>query len=284
MGAGLRLKEVNDERRSAVGGGRGCKSCCASRATLPPSWWRDGPSGKLGRIWERFWNVWNSRGTQPELPVNARSQASLASSHHAHRGERAWMRKGLGRAGSVARRRRCARLAGCCLPRPPAPGGRCTRGSRPPVSGVRARGTGLHPLLLEYGRGTLDSGDYRAKFEGYRRYDAAREWEDHFPRPPTLLVVCGEQRAGRGVRRAALGWAGHAGALTTTVSRIDPGDGTRVARRCRLAADSRPPPVRRGEDGLDDHTRIAEAGPAPAAVQRHATAWSGAAREAAHEG
>ncbi len=38
VGAGLRLKEVNDERRSAVGGDRGCKSCCASRATLPPSW------------------------------------------------------------------------------------------------------------------------------------------------------------------------------------------------------------------------------------------------------
>ena len=51
---------------------------------------------------------------------------------------------------------------------------------RPDASGVLARGGDARPFLLEYDRGTLDSGDYRAKFEGYRGY-AAAEWEDHFP-------------------------------------------------------------------------------------------------------
>ena len=58
---------------------------------------------------------------------------------------------------------------------------------RPDASGVLARGAERSPFLLEYDRGTLDSGDYRAKFEGYRRYYAVREWEDHFPSEPVLL-------------------------------------------------------------------------------------------------
>ncbi len=93
---------------------------------------------------------------------------------------------------------------------------------RPDASGVLVRGAELRPFLLEYDRGTLDSGDYRVKFEGYRRYYAAREWEDHFPRQPTLLFVCSDHRAEHSVRRAAREWAGHASVLTTTESRIDP--------------------------------------------------------------
>ena len=78
---------------------------------------------------------------------------------------------------------------------------------RPDASGVLARGAELRPFLLEYDRGTLDSGDYRAKFEGYRRYYAAHEWEDDFPREPALLFVCSDHRAEHRVRRAACAWS-----------------------------------------------------------------------------
>ena len=86
---------------------------------------------------------------------------------------------------------------------------------RPDASGVLVRGAELRPFLLEYDRGTLDSGDYRVKFEGYRRYYAAREWEDHFPRQPTLLFVCSDHRAEHSVRRAVNEWTGQADVLVT---------------------------------------------------------------------
>ncbi len=87
---------------------------------------------------------------------------------------------------------------------------------RPDASGVLARGGDARPFLLEYDRGTLDSGDYRAKFEGYRRYYAAAEWEDHFPREPALLFVCSDHRAEARVRRVVNEWTGQAYVLVTT--------------------------------------------------------------------
>ena len=57
--------------------------------------------------------------------------------------------------------------------------------------------------MLEYDRGTLDAGDYRAKFAGYRRYYAGREWEEDFPSEPLLLFVCSDHRAEERVARAA---------------------------------------------------------------------------------
>ncbi|MEZ4503157.1 MAG: replication-relaxation family protein [Dehalococcoidia bacterium] len=74
---------------------------------------------------------------------------------------------------------------------------------RPDGSGVLVRGTECRPFLLEYDRGTLDAGDYRAKFEGYRRYYAGREWEGDFPSEPVLLFVCSDDRAEERVARAA---------------------------------------------------------------------------------
>ena len=84
---------------------------------------------------------------------------------------------------------------------------------RPDASGVLVRGAAARPILLEYDRGTLDSGDYRAKFEGYRRYYAAGEWEDHFPSEPALFFVCSDHRAEHRVRRAVDGWTGEAEVL-----------------------------------------------------------------------
>ena len=84
---------------------------------------------------------------------------------------------------------------------------------RPDASGVLVRGAAARAFLLEYDRGTLDSGDYRAKLDGYRRYYAAREWEDHFPREPALFFVCSDHRAEHRVRRAVDGWTGEAEVL-----------------------------------------------------------------------
>ena len=74
---------------------------------------------------------------------------------------------------------------------------------RPDASGVLVRGVEAQPFLLEYDRGTLDSGDYRAKFEGYRRYYAAREWRGAFPEKPGLVFVCVDRRAEDRVARLA---------------------------------------------------------------------------------
>ena len=92
---------------------------------------------------------------------------------------------------------------------------------RPDASGVLVRGAEARPLLLEYDRGTLDSGDYRAKFEGYRRYYAAGEWEDHFPCEPALLFVCSDRRAEHRVRQAVNEWTGQADVLVTGEWRVE---------------------------------------------------------------
>ena len=101
---------------------------------------------------------------------------------------------------------------------------------RADASGVLVRGAEARPFLLEYDRGTLDSGDYRAKFEGYRRYYAAGEWEDHFPREPALLFVCSDHRAEARVGRAVNEWTGRARVFVAAEWRIEPRGGTSVAR------------------------------------------------------
>ncbi len=75
---------------------------------------------------------------------------------------------------------------------------------RPDGSGVLVRCAESRSFLLEYDRGTLDAGDYRAKFDGYRRYFARRAWEGDFPSEPALLFVCSDDRAEERVWRATL--------------------------------------------------------------------------------
>ena len=74
---------------------------------------------------------------------------------------------------------------------------------RPDGSGVLALGGGHTPFLLEYDRGTLDSGDFAAKFGGYRRYFLAGAWRQDFDAEPLLLFVCADDRAEEHVARAA---------------------------------------------------------------------------------
>ena len=74
---------------------------------------------------------------------------------------------------------------------------------RPDGSGVIALGGGHTPFLLEYDRGTLDSGDFAAKFGGYRRYFLAGAWRQDFDAEPLLLFVCADDRAEEHVARAA---------------------------------------------------------------------------------
>jgi hypothetical protein len=58
------------------------------------------------------------------------------------------------------------------------------------------------PFLLEYDRGTLDGGDFAAKFGGYRRYFAAEAWRQDFEGTPALLFVCADDRAEQRVASA----------------------------------------------------------------------------------
>jgi hypothetical protein len=92
---------------------------------------------------------------------------------------------------------------------------------RPDGSGVLVRDGESRPFLLEYDRGTLDAGDYRGKFEGYRRYFAGREWENHFVTEPVLLFACIDDRAERQVARAASGSPTDLPALVTTEWRFE---------------------------------------------------------------
>ncbi len=74
---------------------------------------------------------------------------------------------------------------------------------RPDGSGVIASSGGRVPFLLEYDRGTLDSGDFAGKFGGYLRYYAARAWRRDWSSEPALLFVCADDRAEHRVARAA---------------------------------------------------------------------------------
>jgi|GEM_PF-2357409 len=74
---------------------------------------------------------------------------------------------------------------------------------RPDASGLIGIGDERVPFLVEYDRGTLDAGDYRSKFEGYRRYYASEAWRTAFKHEPVLLFVCSNDDAERRVIRAA---------------------------------------------------------------------------------
>lgn len=92
---------------------------------------------------------------------------------------------------------------------------------RPDGSGVLVRGGESRAFFLEYDRGTLDAGDYRAKFEGYRRYYARREWEEDFPSEPVLLFVCSDDRAEERVCQASAGADADFPLLSTTEWRFE---------------------------------------------------------------
>lgn len=92
---------------------------------------------------------------------------------------------------------------------------------RPDGAGLLVRGAESRPFFLEYDRGTLDAGDYRAKFEGYRHYYAGREWEEDFPSEPVLLFVCSDDRAEERVCRAAAGADSGFSLLSTTEWRFE---------------------------------------------------------------
>ena len=92
---------------------------------------------------------------------------------------------------------------------------------RPDGAGVLVRGAEARPFFLEYDRGTLDAGDYPAKFEGYRRYYAGREWEADFDAAPALLFVCADARAEQRVALAASVEASDVPLLITTEWRYE---------------------------------------------------------------
>jgi len=73
---------------------------------------------------------------------------------------------------------------------------------RPDASGMIDTGEEHLPFLVEFDRGTLDGGDYRGKFEGYRRYYACEAWRTAFTREPVLLFACVDDRAERRVTDA----------------------------------------------------------------------------------
>ena len=73
---------------------------------------------------------------------------------------------------------------------------------RPDASGVLVLGGRALPFLLEYDRGTLDSGDFRAKLAGYGRYYAGEAWRHDHDEAPGLLFVCSDPGAEARVERA----------------------------------------------------------------------------------
>lgn len=125
---------------------------------------------------------------------------------------------------------------------------------RPDGSGVLVRGAESRSFLLEYDRGTLDAGDYRAKFDGYRRYFARRGWEGDFPSEPVLLFVCSDDRAEERVALALRTLAPDLPVFMTTEWRYMPsgandagtlgsawGQGSRQRGRVPLSPDEREP-------------------------------------------
>ncbi len=92
---------------------------------------------------------------------------------------------------------------------------------RPDASGIVELGGERFPFVLEYDRGTLDAGDFRGKFEGYRRFYARQAWRSRYPREPLLLFVCVDSRAESRVARALEAEAPELPALLTSEWRSD---------------------------------------------------------------
>lgn len=95
---------------------------------------------------------------------------------------------------------------------------------RPDGSGVLVREGRAWPFLLEYDRGTLDAGNFRAKFFGYRQYYEFELWRRSFAVEPALLFVCSDDRAERRVARAFRADAPRLPALLTTEWRYERDD------------------------------------------------------------
>jgi len=68
---------------------------------------------------------------------------------------------------------------------------------RPDASGIVELAGERIPFVLEYDRGTLDAGDFRGAFEGYRRFYRRQAWRERYVREPLLLFVCVDARAER---------------------------------------------------------------------------------------
>ncbi|TAJ17416.1 MAG: hypothetical protein EPO65_11120 [Dehalococcoidia bacterium] len=96
---------------------------------------------------------------------------------------------------------------------------------RPDASGVVEVAGRRFAILLEYDRGTLDGGDFRGKFEGYRRYYEGGAWRGRFAEEPLLLFVCADDAAERRVIRAATEVAQAMPLFTTAEWRIAQGGG-----------------------------------------------------------
>jgi len=91
---------------------------------------------------------------------------------------------------------------------------------RPDASGTFEVAGRRFPFFLEYDRGTLDGGDFRRKFEGYRRYYERGAWRSRFGAEPLLLFVCSDDDAERRVVRAASAGEQALPVLATTEWRI----------------------------------------------------------------
>lgn len=137
---------------------------------------------------------------------------------------------------------------------------------RPDASGTFEVPEGRFAFLLEYDRGTLDGGDFRGKFEGYRRYYEVGAWTSRFDREPLLLFVCTDDQAERRVVRAVATVAAVIPLRATTewrVAREHPrGSLGSVWRRADAPADSRGPIVASGLDRLPGAHQGEEGDPA----------------------
>lgn len=124
---------------------------------------------------------------------------------------------------------------------------------RPDASGVVAVAGGRFAILLEYDRGTLDGGDFRGKFEGYRRYYEDGVWRERFAEEPLLLFVCANDTAERRVIRAAIAVPRTMPLFTTTEWRISrDGSGVFGSVWARIKAENRPGPTQRAELGAPE--------------------------------
>jgi hypothetical protein len=92
---------------------------------------------------------------------------------------------------------------------------------RPDGSGLLELDGERLPFLLEYDRGTLDGGDFAAKFGGYRRYFAAEAWRQDFEGTPALLFVCADDRAEQRVASAVCAAAPDLPVLSTSEWRYE---------------------------------------------------------------
>jgi len=96
---------------------------------------------------------------------------------------------------------------------------------RPDASGIVELAGERIPFVFEYDRGTLDAGDFRGTFEGYRRFYPRQAWRERYVREPLLLFVCVDARAERRIVSAAKAEPRPLPLFVTTESRLVRGEG-----------------------------------------------------------